>query len=112
MVQTPDHAVWRLLYRIGSAAETYTRTTDPRWAALLAYCESLVTRPTDTVLFPSPAGVGFVLFVYGKKQGRWPHMLAGIVFSVYPYFTSSIAALLGVGAVLGTGLWMAVRAGW
>jgi len=42
MVQSPEHTVWRLMNRIGSASETYTRTTDPRWAALLAYCESLV----------------------------------------------------------------------
>lgn len=42
MVQNYDHPVWRLMNRIGSAAETYTRTTDPRWAALLAYCETLV----------------------------------------------------------------------
>jgi hypothetical protein len=42
MVQMHDHSVWRLMNRIGSASETYTRTTDPRWAALLAYCEKLV----------------------------------------------------------------------
>jgi hypothetical protein len=42
MVQDHEHPVWRLMNRIGSAAETYTRTTDPRWAALLAYCETLV----------------------------------------------------------------------
>ena len=42
MVQAHDHPVWRLINRIASAAETYTQTTDPRWAALLAYCESLV----------------------------------------------------------------------
>ena len=59
-----------------------------------------------------PSGIGFVLFVYGKKQERLPHMLAGIVFTVYPYFTSSIFALVGVGVVVGSALWMAVRAGW
>jgi len=42
MVQSHDHVVWQLMNRIGSAAETYTRTTDPRWTALLAYCETLV----------------------------------------------------------------------
>lgn len=42
MLSTHDHAVWRLINRIGSAAETYTRTTDPRWVALLAYCDKLV----------------------------------------------------------------------
>jgi len=68
--------------------------------------------PTWLFLSLIPSGIGFVLFVYGKKQDRWPHMLAGIVFSIYPYFTSSIAALVGVGVALGTGLWAAVRAGW
>jgi branched-subunit amino acid transport protein len=59
-----------------------------------------------------PSGIGFVLFVYGKKQQRWPHMLAGIVFSIYPYFTPSILVMVVVGVALGTGLWVAVRGGW
>jgi hypothetical protein len=42
MLEQHEHPVWRLMNRIGSASETYTQTTDPRWAALLAYCESLV----------------------------------------------------------------------
>lgn len=68
--------------------------------------------PTWLFLSLIPSGIGFVLFVYGKKQERMPYMLAGIVFTVYPYFTPSIVALVGVGALIGTGLWMAVRAGW
>ena len=68
--------------------------------------------PTWLFLSLIPSGIGFVLFVYGKKQERMPLMLGGIVFSVYPYFTSSIIALVGVGAALGAGLWLAVRAGW
>jgi len=68
--------------------------------------------PTWLFLSLIPSGIGFVLFVYGKKQERMPHMLAGILFTVYPYFTSSIVALVGVGAIVGTALWMAVRAGW
>jgi hypothetical protein len=59
-----------------------------------------------------PSGAGFVLFVYGKKQQRWVLMVAGIVFTVYPYFTESIGALVGVGAVLGAGTWIAVKGGW
>ena len=59
-----------------------------------------------------PGGVGFVLFVYGKKQGRWLLMLAGVAFTVYPYFTESIAALLGVGAVLSAVTWVLIRGGW
>jgi hypothetical protein len=68
--------------------------------------------PTWLFLSLIPSGIGFVLFVYGKKQERWPHMLAGIVFSIYPYFTPSILSMIVIGVVLGTGLWLAVRAGW
>ena len=59
-----------------------------------------------------PGGIGFVLFVYGKKQQRWPQLVAGLLFMIYPYFTSGLAALTGVGAALGLALWYAVRAGW
>jgi hypothetical protein len=68
--------------------------------------------PTWLFLSLIPSGIGFVLFVYGKKQQRWPHMLAGIVFSVYPYFTPSVGSMTGIGVALGVGLWLAVRAGW
>ena len=59
-----------------------------------------------------PSGIGFVLFVYGKKQGRWPHLVAGLVLMVYPYFATSVVSLVGVGALICGGLWSAVRAGW
>ena len=68
--------------------------------------------PTWLFLSLIPSGIGFVLFVYGKKQERWPHKIAGILFTIYPYFTPSLPALVGIGAMLGTGLWWAVRAGW
>jgi hypothetical protein len=48
---------------------------------------------------------------HGKQQ-RWPHMLAGIVFSIYPYFTPSILVMVVVGVALRTGLWVAVQGGW
>jgi hypothetical protein len=59
-----------------------------------------------------PGGVGFVLFVYGKKQGRWGLAIAGLVFMVYPYFTETIAALIGVGVVVSVATWLAINAGW
>ncbi len=68
--------------------------------------------PTWLFLSLIPSGIGFVLFVYGKKQERLPHMLAGIVFSIYPYFTPTITSMIGIGVALGVGLWLAVRAGW
>jgi hypothetical protein len=67
-----------------------------------------------TWLFMSliPSGVGFVLMAYGRKQGRWPHAIAGVLLTIYPYFTSSATALVGVGAAIGLGLYFAVQAGW
>jgi hypothetical protein len=59
-----------------------------------------------------PGGIGFVLFVYGKKQGRWPQLVAGLAFMVYPYFTPSVISMTVVGALLGGGLWVAIRGGW
>lgn len=59
-----------------------------------------------------PGGIGFVLFVYGKKQQRWPQLIAGLLFMVYPYFTPSLVSMCAVGAVIGFVLWYAIRLGW
>ena len=59
-----------------------------------------------------PGGVGFVLFVYGKKQGRWGLVVAGLVFMVYPYFAETNTSLIVVGVVLGTVTWAGMREGW
>jgi hypothetical protein len=68
--------------------------------------------PTWLFLSLIPSGAGFVLFVYGKKQQRWVLMIAGILFTVYPYFTEGVVALVGVGVALSVATWIAVRGGW
>jgi hypothetical protein len=68
--------------------------------------------PTWLFLSLIPGGIGFVLFVYGKKEQRWSLAIGGLLFMVYPYFTGSPAALVGVGVGLGALLWTAVRLGW
>ena len=60
-------------------------TIDPAWLFL-----SLV-----------PSGLGFVLFRYGKKQDRWPQLVAGLALMVYPYFATSLLTLVGIGALSG-----------
>ncbi len=57
-------------------------------------------------------GIGFVLFVYGKRQERWPQLAAGLVFMVYPYFATSLVSLVATGLVIGFILWYAIRLGW
>jgi hypothetical protein len=68
--------------------------------------------PTWLFLSLIPGGVGFVLFVYGKKQERWSLAIGGLVFMVYPYFTDTVLTLVGVGVLLSVLLWTAVRLGW
>ena len=67
-----------------------------------------------TLLFLSlvPSGIGFVLFIYGKKQQRWPQLVAGLLLMVYPYFATSVLSLATIGAVIGGALTMAIRLGW
>jgi multisubunit Na+/H+ antiporter MnhC subunit len=67
-----------------------------------------------TLLFLSliTSGIGLVLFVYGKKQERWPQLAGGLALMIYPYFVSTLTTTLVVGAVIGTAVWIAVRQGW
>jgi hypothetical protein len=68
--------------------------------------------PTWLFLSLIPGGIGFVLFVYGKKQERWPHLVAGVLMMAYPYFTPTALSLFSVGAVICAALWYVVRLGW
>jgi len=68
--------------------------------------------PTWLMISLIPSGIGFVLFVYGKKQGRWPQLAGGLLLMVYPYFTQSVAALVGVGIALAAVIYYAVQVGW
>jgi hypothetical protein len=68
--------------------------------------------PTWLFLSLIPSGIGFVLFVYGKKQERWPHLAVGLLLMGYPYLATTVPSLVGIGVLLCGGLWMAVRLGW
>ncbi len=57
-------------------------------------------------------GIGFVLFVYGRRQQRWPQAVGGLLFMIYPYFVSTLWAMAAVGVVIGAAVWLAVRLGW
>ena len=71
-------------------------TFDPNWLLL-----SLIA-----------SGIGFVLFTYGRKQQRWPHLAAGVLLMVYPYFATTVMSVVATGAAIGFILWYAVRLGW
>lgn len=57
-------------------------------------------------------GIGFVAFMYGKRQSRVPQMAAGVLLMVYPYFVPDalLMAVIAV-AILGA-MYGAIRLGW
>ena len=67
--------------------------------------------PNSLLLSLLFSSVGFVLFAYGKKQARVPHMTAGVLLMVYPYFVSNLIAMSAVGVGIILLLWLAVRLG-
>jgi hypothetical protein len=66
------------------------------------------------VLFLSliTGGIGFVLFMYGKKQDRWPHLAGGIALMAYPYFVPTLTLNLAIGVAIVAAVWIAVRQGY
>jgi hypothetical protein len=68
--------------------------------------------PTILILSLVPSGIGFVLFVYGKKEQRWAHVAAGVALMVYPYFVATALQMILGGALIGGAFWWALLNGW
>jgi hypothetical protein len=58
------------------------------------------------------SSIGLVIFLYGKKQSRIPHLAIGLVLVVYGYFISSVVWMLVIAVLLVALLWLVVRLGW
>jgi hypothetical protein len=57
------------------------------------------------------SSVGAVLFMYGRRLRRFPHMAIGAGLVVYPYFVQELVPMLTIGAVLLVLLAAVVRMG-
>ena len=55
--------------------------------------------------------VGFGFFMYGKKQGRAPQIVFGVLSMVYPYFGGGPLLILGIFVALLGLMWLALRFG-
>ena len=55
--------------------------------------------------------VGFAVFVYGKKQGRLPQLVVGVLMMVYPYFVPNPLLAGGISVLLLGLMWLAIRGG-
>jgi hypothetical protein len=57
------------------------------------------------------SGIGFVFLSYGKKQGRPPQMVTGLILMIFPYFVSNVALMGGIATGVILLAWLAIRAG-
>lgn len=57
------------------------------------------------------SGVGFVMFMYGKKQHRPVQLASGLLLLVVPLFVRDALWLGVVGAVVCAVVWGSVKAG-
>jgi hypothetical protein len=55
--------------------------------------------------------IGVACFVYGRRQSRFPQMLAGAILVIYPYFVSNLVLMASIAAAVLAVLWAAVRLG-
>jgi len=46
------------------------------------------------------SGFGMFLFMFGKKTGRMPHLIAGLALMTCPYFITNLIAMTLVSLVL------------
>jgi hypothetical protein len=54
------------------------------------------------------SGAGYVLFSYGRKMERAPHVVAGLVLLIAPYFVPGVLLTLLLGAGVFLLLWGAL----
>jgi hypothetical protein len=57
------------------------------------------------------SGIGFVMFMYGKKQHRPVQLGAGLLLLLFPFFIRDGVWLGVVGAVICLAVWGSVKAG-
>jgi hypothetical protein len=57
------------------------------------------------------SGVGFVMFMYGRKQGRPVQIGAGLLLLVFPFFVHDALWLGLASAVICVAAWGAIKAG-
>ena len=56
--------------------------------------------------------VGLAVLMYGRKEVRVPHMVAGVILIVFPYFVGIWWLAILIAVVILTGLAIVSRLGW
>jgi hypothetical protein len=58
------------------------------------------------------SSVGFIIFRYGRKMSRPPHVLFGLVLMVFPYVVPNVLVMFGIAGLLCALLWLATQRGY
>ncbi len=58
------------------------------------------------------SSIGLVLFMYGRRQKRVPHILTGVLLMAFPYFVSNVWLMFVIAAAVLGLFWGALRLGW
>jgi hypothetical protein len=79
----------------------------------VALCYALLMDLETSSLIASlvVSSIGFVVFVYGKRQQRLPQIVVGLVLMGFPYLVPGVLLMTSIAAVLLIGLWLAIRFG-
>ena len=56
--------------------------------------------------------VGMGLFLYGKRQERYPHLIGGLAMMIYPYFVAGGGRVWAVGGAIIAAIIIAVQSGY
>jgi len=55
------------------------------------------------------SSLGFGLFLYGKKQTRFPQLVTGLVMMIYPCFGGGAGMMLAIAGGLLGAMWLVLR---
>ena len=56
--------------------------------------------------------IGLGLFIFGKRQSRYLHLLSGIALMVFPYFVPRVPWMIAIAAGILGATWLGARLGW
>jgi len=68
--------------------------------------------PWSILLQMVVSGAGYVLFTFGRRQERLPHVVAGLLLMALPFLAPTTTTALIGASLLAVGTWWAVRMGW
>jgi hypothetical protein len=109
----PRHWLSRQSIRRSVLNEIMGKSPGIQRRAFSAYtcARSMDTSALGLILSLAIGAVGAGLFIYGKKQQRWPQMTGGIVLCIYPYFVPNLWLMGAIAAVIVAAVWITVRMG-